>query len=118
MLINIKDLQEGDEIIISAHSGLKYLKVLKTPEISKNKSWRLDDVLYKSVKCSVGIVDNSYRYEYGGNIFKRENYRQGIVQDITKHDKIIHQNLNHRDIWLVRRKEIEIEDDFVIKISK
>lgn len=31
MLIEVKDLQLGDEIITPLHSQLKYLKVLKNP---------------------------------------------------------------------------------------
>lgn len=40
-LVKIEDLLEGDEIIISGNSNLKYMKVLKTPIISKvKKYWR------------------------------------------------------------------------------
>ena len=48
-LIEVSELEIGDEIIISSYSKLKYLKVLKLPKL-KSGSWK---DYYTNVKCSL-----------------------------------------------------------------
>lgn len=85
-LINLKDIKVGDEIIISCHSMLKYLKVLRLP--TKFGS----DVF----KCSVGRNNGMGRF-----------YNQGFTfqMDVEKHNKVVYQNLHYRDVFLVKREE-------------
>lgn len=100
-LVKIEDLLEGDEIIISGNSNLKYMKVLKTPIISKvKKYWRTGLPLHTAVRCSIR-QDNvkSPRHE---NYFYKEYV---FEQDITKHNHRISIDLNNRDIFLVKREE-------------
>ena len=40
-LVKIEELLEGDEIIISANSKLKYLKVLSTPVLGNRDLWEM-----------------------------------------------------------------------------
>lgn len=51
-LINMSDIEIGDEIVISCHSDLKYLKVLKIPKDRKTGyfkvSRRLDVITHGS----------------------------------------------------------------------
>ena len=92
-LIKISELERGDEIIISSYSNLKYLKVVKLPKL-KTGSWK---DYYTIVKCS---IKQEHRVSKLGkniniNIFE---------QDVTKHNSIIYQDLNNRDILLVKRE--------------
>jgi hypothetical protein len=91
MVVEVKDLREGDEIIISAHSELKYLRVLRDPKLSKNRvHWKTNQPLYKAVKCSMRIDPNLM-------------YRR-IECTPEEHNKTIYQDLEGRTIWLVKRK--------------
>ena len=92
-LIKISELEIGDEIIISSYSNLKYLKVLKLPKL---KTSRWGDY-YTNVKCA---IKQEHRVSKLGkniniNIFE---------QDVTQHNSIIYQDLNNRDILLVKRE--------------
>lgn len=95
MNVEVKDLREGDEIIISSYSDLKYLIVLKDPSVGKNKHWNTGQLLYKAVKCSIrrDVLTTRTGWEYKKNICTPEG-----------HNEVIYQDLNYRAIWLVKRK--------------
>ena len=81
-LVKIEELQEGDEIIISGHSSLKYMKVLKKPVISKiKKNWITNLPEFAAVRCSIrqDRVQSTYHEDhfYKNYIFE---------QDISKHN--------------------------------
>lgn len=99
-LLKVEELLEGDEIIISQHSNLKYMKVLKTPIISKTKKyWKTGLPLHTSVRCSI-------RQDSVQSPYKKDYYYKKYVfeQDITKHNHKISIDLNNRDIFLVKRE--------------
>ena len=92
-LIKVSELEVGDEIIISSYSKLKYLKVLKLPKL-KTSNW---GDYYSNAKCS---IKQEHRVSKLGkniniNIFE---------QDVTQHNSVIYQNLNNRDILLIKRE--------------
>lgn len=117
MLINIEDLQIGDEIILGSNSNLKYLKVLSSPTIRDYKGWqRIIDpitkqqmdwiiggaVRYKSFRCSIRQDAIPYKLKNG----KDANYKKYVFEpDISKHNKRISIDLEGRDIYLVFRPE-------------
>ena len=92
-LIKISELERGDEIIISSYSKLKYLKVLKLPKLKTN-SW---GDYYTYVKCSIKQKHcvSKWGKNININIFE---------QDVTQHNSVIYQDLNNRDILLVKRE--------------
>ena len=92
-LIEVSELEIGDEIIISSYSNLKYLKVLKLPKL-KTSSWR---DYYTNVKCSIKQEHHVSKRgkQININIFE---------QDVTQHNSVIYQDLNNRDILLVKRE--------------
>lgn len=92
-LIKISELEIGDEIIISSYSNLKYLKVLKLPKL---KTSRWGDY-YTNVKCSIKQEHRVSKLDKNININIFE-------QDVTQHNSVIYQNLNNRDILLVKRE--------------
>lgn len=92
-LIKVSELEIGDEIIISSYSNLKYLKVLKLPKL---KTSRWGDY-YTNVKCSIKQEHRVYKLDKNININIFE-------QDVTQHNSVIYQNLNNRDILLVKRE--------------
>lgn len=99
-LVKIEDLLEGDEIIISGNSNLKYMKVLKTPIISNvKKCWGTGLPLHTAVRCS--IRQDSVQSPHHENYFYKE-YQ--FEQDITKHNHKISIDLNNRHIFLVKRE--------------
>ena len=99
-LVQVKELLKGDEIIISAFSKLKYMKVLKTPTISKTKKyWLTKSPLYSSVRCSNRQDDVKSEYN---ELFFYKDYL--FEQDISKHNHKISIDLNNRHIFLVKRE--------------
>ena len=119
-LVKVEELQEGDEIIVASGSTLKYLKLLKTPVLSDKKGWghEIDDQgyaiynrnspWYKSVSCSTCIEEKIYKYKgYGNNASDRFITRKNYVfeTDVSRHNKKVSFNLNHKDILLVKKGE-------------
>lgn len=103
MLIEIKDLIIGDEIIVSSNSQLKYLRVLRLPSISKVINRWGNSPLYKSVKCSARQEEVNYNYTgKSGNTrsWKRKQY----ICTPEEHNIEIYQNLNWKSIWLIKRE--------------
>ena len=99
-LVKVEELLEGDEIIISSNSNLKYMKVLKTPTISKTKkSWKTGLPLYIAGRCS--IRQDSIKSPYHKDYFYKDYI---FEQDITKHNHKISIDLEYRDIFLVKRE--------------
>ena len=77
-LIDVKDLQIGDEVIVT---GLRYLKILKNPKIRPQPtSWGATG--YKSIKC----------LDMGFSKLKKHEDRQ------------VYYDFNYCDIWLVKRE--------------
>ncbi len=106
MLIKVKDLQVGDEIIISSNSSLKYLKVLKEPQ-KNGKRWNSENY-YKSVRCSVaGIKYNTNYQKHNGNagIYTKTKYK--FDTNIENHTLRINVDLNGKHIYLVKREKNE-----------
>lgn len=101
MNVKIKDLKKGDEIIISCHSNLKYLRLLRDPVIGKKIDWRTKDPMYKSVKCSSRKVDKQYSSIWRG---KTQVYTCSEYECTPEdHNVELYQELNGRTIWLVNR---------------
>jgi hypothetical protein len=92
-LIKVSELEIGDEIIISSYSNLKYLKVIKLPKVKTN-NW---GNYYTNVKCSIKQEHHVSKWGKKMNINIFET-------DVTKHDSIVYQDLNNRDILLVKRE--------------
>jgi hypothetical protein len=88
-LVTIEELKVGDEIIISANSELKYLKVLRLP-----------------IKKGSTTVKVSLRRDVGGNgIYTWKDRR--FEQDISLHNDVMYQDLYGRHIFLVKRENNE-----------
>lgn len=87
-LIQFNEVEVGDEIIISAHSDLKYLKVLTVPR-------KVDSTTFK--------VSLKRDQRGNGNWSWLVN---SFEQDVEKHNNIMYQNLAGRDIFLVKRETI------------
>lgn len=114
-LIEIKDLEIGDEIIISRNSKLKYLKVLSKPVLGnrdlykavfsdKGYNWEIVGKKHKSVRCSILQKVVNYKDRWGKD--KTKKFYQ-FEQDVSKHNHRISIDLNGRDIWLVKKGEKE-----------
>jgi hypothetical protein len=85
-LIQFNEIEVGDEIIISAHSELKYLKVLRLPKKVGSTTFKV-----------------SLRRDQRGN--GTWTWKSRIFeQDVTKHNDAMYQYLGGRDIFLVKRE--------------
>ena len=91
MLINFADILEGDEIIISSNSKLKYLKVLKLGTASH--------------KCSFqkGVYEELTTYWNGQPYVSKRPIM--CEPDISKHTGVFYlkDEDGYRDMWLVKR---------------
>ena len=86
-LIKTSEIKIGDEIIISCHSELKYLKIVQIP-VKKDGT---------RFKCSIKQIQRtSLNYNWTVNAFE---------QDVTQHNKVIYQDLYGRHIFLVKRED-------------
>lgn len=96
-LIDIKDLEIGDEVLISCQSHFKYLKILAKPRKSGYTGSYGDH--YKTVRCSTKrkkVLQN-----YGG-LYSREEYQWELTPE--NHNKTVYVDLNNRHIILVKKE--------------
>ena len=102
-LIEIQDLQVGDEIMISCQSFFKYLKVLTPPTLSKTKvHWNTKKPMYANVRCSARKDVKTSTYNWHGTSYTRIEKTWGATAE--DHNVRISQDLNDRQIWLVKRE--------------
>jgi predicted transcriptional regulator len=104
MLVEVKDLEIGDEIMISVNSHFRYLKVLKQPRISKKVHWRTKVPLYTAVKCSTRIEDVNYTYNTHTGATINRTYKEYKFTD-EDHNTIMNINLNNRGIFLIKKSK-------------
>jgi len=104
-VIEIQDLEVGDEILISCQSNFKYLRVLTPPTLSKTKKhWHTQQPMYKSFKCSTNQEVVTTTHTWNGNPYTRTHKEWGVTPE--DHNTTLHVDLYGRQIWLVRRKTI------------
>ena len=104
-LVEIQDLDAGDEILISCQSYFKYLRLLKKPKLSPKKvHWSTKQHLYSSVKCST-IREESVKTwtNSHGQTYRRDLKEWGFGPDNHNYDHFI--DLNHRQIILVKKNK-------------
>jgi len=95
--VEIKDLEAGDEILISCQSFFKYLILLRTPQTGKKLHWKTQGPMYKSVKCSTrvdSIVHTSNTHKWTENKYILTN---------KDHNKEVYIDLAYRQILLVKK---------------
>ena len=104
-LIEIQDLEVGDEILISCQSHFKYLRVLTPPTLSKTKKhWHTNQPMYKSFKCSTNQEMVTTTHTWNGNSYTRTHKEWRATPE--DHNITMHVELYGKQIWLVRRKTI------------
>lgn len=106
-LIELEDLQVGDEIMISCQSYFKYLRVLTPPTLSKTKThWNSKKPMHSNFRCTTR-QDEVITYSYtdsSGNVHNRIEKKWIPTPD--EHNVRVSQDLNGRQIWLVKRETI------------
>ena len=85
-LIQFSEVMVGDELIISAHSQLKYLKVLRIPV--KKDGTRFKVSLRRDQR-------GNGNWSWLVNIFE---------QDVAQHNSIMYQDLSVRDVFIEKRE--------------
>lgn len=103
-LIEIQDLQVGDEIMLSCQSYFKYLRVLTPPTLSKTKThWSTKQPLYANFRCT-SRREEVLKYSYTtpqGQVINR--FEKTWIPTPEDHNIRVSQDLNGRQIWLVKR---------------
>jgi hypothetical protein len=99
--IEVKDLEIGDEIIISCQSHFKYLKVLKKPALGNRVHWRTKQPLYKAVKCSTRREDKVINYTHNNNARSYTQTTYLFTPDDHNHTSYV--NLTERQIILIKK---------------
>lgn len=98
MLVEIQDLQVGDEILTALNGNLVYLKVLRPVKPSVKKD-RYGKDLYKSIFCSTNrqvIVRTN-----PGSKFTWEQRIYMCTPENHNYNRYF--NLNYKELWLVNR---------------
>lgn len=100
MLVEIKDLQIGDEVVISSYSNLKYLKILTLPILKTKDNWNKTSKItyYSSCRCSTR--NDIKTYFNSSRTYSNYTYEPNI----SLHNDKISVNFNGRDIMLVKRE--------------
>ncbi len=100
MVIEVKDLQVGDEVLVGS-GCMKYIRILRAPKQHPTAvHWLSKDPLWKSVKYSTRRDEEQYTWSgrtYHRNVFK-------CTPEDHNHEGYI--NLSGKTLWLVNRKTI------------
>jgi hypothetical protein len=103
-LVEIEDLEVGDEILISCQSYFKYLRILRKPALGKKKHWRTGKQLYKAVKCSTRRETKTSTWtRHDGTTFSRDYKEWEFGPD--DHNYVQYIDLEFRQIVLVKKNE-------------
>jgi hypothetical protein len=102
-LIELKDLEAGDEVLISCQSYFKYLRILRKPAVGVKKHWSTGAPLYKSVKCSTRREEKTYTYHHNGNPYTRTKKEWGFGSEDHNYNQYV--DLEYRQIILVKKGE-------------
>lgn len=111
MLIEVKDLMVGDEILVGSQSCLQYLKVLRPVRVKKAipfSKWERKDenkVMYNKVYVSTRREKHQWIYTWNQQKpqDKREYSRLEYICTPDEHNMEKYIDLNYRTIWLVKR---------------
>jgi len=101
-LVEIEDLEVGDEIAIACQANFKYLRILRKPTLGTKKHWTTGNPLYKSVKCSTRRVERPFTYTSwkGTTVTRIEKIFEFTSDD---HNFNHYVNLNCRQLILVKK---------------
>ena len=100
--IEIKDLEAGDEILISCQSYFKYLRLLRTPQLGKKLHWRTKLPMYKSVKCSAKVDETKQTHQWGNGHTRTWIEKKWLFTD-KDHNNESYVNLEYRQILLIKK---------------
>jgi len=102
-LVEIQELEVGDEVIISCQSHFKYLRILRKPMVGTKTHWKTGATLYKSVKCSTIRISTPRQYkDYHGNVTTYYSHKWGWGSE--DHNYSQHIDLTGRQIVLVKKQ--------------
>jgi hypothetical protein len=110
-LINIEELEIGDEILTLTQQP-KYLKLVEVPRKSKKGyTWRPLDERYISVKCKVNVdIKQRQGTKYDHVLRKSVPYTYDVKSykiEAPEEDSPVEKfDLNFKQIWLVKRETI------------
>lgn len=109
MIVELKDLKKGDEVLVPVNSSLRWIKLLKTPVLRTNGNNR-----YKAVQCTFrqDIVTRTYK-DYKGNI---RNYQ--IKSDVCTpygHNVKKSYDLNWKTLWkIVPNEKVKKKEESIL----
>lgn len=103
-IIDIEDLEIGDEIAIACQSHFKYLRVLSLPKENGKTHYYTKKPLYKSVRCSSRREEIIRTNVWNGKTYTntRKEFEWKFTPD--DHNVTLNQDLNYRDILLIKRR--------------
>ena len=104
-LIDVKDLEIGDEIVISSGSSFKYLRVMRQPRIGKKVHWTTKLPLYTAVKCSTRIDVKQHSRTWGNNQVRTWEEKKYIFTP-EDHNAEISVDLNCRNVLLIKKANV------------
>lgn len=104
-LIDVKDLEIGDEIVISSGSSFRYLRVMRQPRIGKRVHWHTKAPMYTAVKCSTRIDVTQHSRTWGNGTVHTWDEKKYIFTP-EDHNAEVSVNLNYRDILLIKKANV------------
>lgn len=104
-LIDVKDLEIGDEIVTSSGSSFRYLRVMRQPRIGKKVHWNTKLPLYTAVKCSARIDVIKRSRTWGNNQVHTWEEKKYIFTP-EDHNAEISVDLNCRNVLLIKKANV------------
>ncbi len=98
MIIELKDLQVGDEFLTGSNSHFRWWKLVRPIKLRKNYTDR-----WASARCStrINIVQGYTKYDWKTKTRIPTTKKEYVCSD--NHNAEVYVDLNWKDIWLLKR---------------
>lgn len=106
MEITVDKLEAGDEVLIGLNGNLRYIRLLKTPKLSPNKTTWRGNPCYRTVLCSFREEKLNKVRTYTDHSGNSRSYNYTEVTQILspdEHNKKTYIDLNERQMWLIAK---------------
>jgi alpha-ketoglutarate-dependent taurine dioxygenase len=100
-LVEIQELEVGDEVVISCQSYFKYLRILRKPTVGTKTHWKTGVPIYKSVKCSTRRETKTVTWTNHRGNFTREEKTWAFGPEDHNYNQYV--DLEYRQIILVKK---------------
>jgi hypothetical protein len=102
MVLTVSEIKKGDKILIPSHG--KFIVAIADADASLSKTtpvWMQQRgvLKYRTMRCRINLIERKHTYSNGYEKVFKEYESEGEFKDVKYFD------INHKQVWLVKREE-------------